>query len=266
MNYYKFHIGDYRRDTVHLSLLEHGIYRALLDSYYLNEEPLTADLPKLMRSLCVRTAEEKQALENVLSDFFVLDGDVYRHKRCDQDIEKYKEKSEKARQSANARWADVSHHTSSASATESHSEENAIAMRTHSEGNANHKPLTTNHNKNTLVISDEIPGEQAESNNSSRQSVPIQEIVDLFNRCFPELPQVQKISEARRKAVRKRWLDNPELQTLADWEKFFRFVRRSDFLMGRSEKPWHGLCFDWMFNPTNFTKIYEGNYHKEFAA
>jgi Protein of unknown function (DUF1376) len=40
MYYYQHHIGDYRKDTSHLSLIEHGIYRQLLDLYYITEKPL----------------------------------------------------------------------------------------------------------------------------------------------------------------------------------------------------------------------------------
>lgn len=98
---------------------------------------------------------------------------------------------------------------------------------------------------------------------SERDAVPIQEIVSLFNKCFPELPQVQKISDSRKKAVKQRWIQNTELQTLEKWERFFNYVKQSDFLMGRTSKPWSGMCFDWLMNPANFIKIYEGNYHGE---
>ena len=37
MNYYQRHIGDYARDTGHLSLLEHGVYMVLLDYHYASE-------------------------------------------------------------------------------------------------------------------------------------------------------------------------------------------------------------------------------------
>ena len=79
MHYYQFNIGDYRRDTSHLTLLEHGIYRQLLDSYYLDETPLTLDIDKLMRSQCVRNADEQQALANVLADFFIYTDSGYIH-------------------------------------------------------------------------------------------------------------------------------------------------------------------------------------------
>jgi len=136
MHFYPHNIGDYRKDTSHLTLLEHGIYRQLLDSYYLDEVPLSNDLAKLMRSHSVRNADEQQSLQNVLTDFFELTEAGYIHKRCDEVIGAYHGKSEKARQSANARWQ-AGHGRAS--------ERNANALQTQSEGNANHKPITNNH-------------------------------------------------------------------------------------------------------------------------
>lgn len=127
MHYYQFNIGDYRRQTHHLTLLEHGIYRNLLDTYYLTEKPLCSDIAKLMRSHSVRTANEKEALKNILSDFFELSDDGYHHSVCDKTIDKYREKSEKARKSAEARWG-----------------ENANALQPDSEGNTNQEPITNN--------------------------------------------------------------------------------------------------------------------------
>jgi len=104
MHYYQHNIGDYRKDTSHLTLLEHGIYRQLLDTYYLDEQPLTNDIAKLMRSHSVRNADEQQSLQNVLTDFFVLTEKGYIHTRCDKELAHLYAKSESARASANARW------------------------------------------------------------------------------------------------------------------------------------------------------------------
>jgi uncharacterized protein YdaU (DUF1376 family) len=120
MHYYQHNIGDYRRDTVHLSLLEHGIYRQMLDQYYLNEGALAYDEAKLMRSLCVRTADEMQAFRNVCADFFEVSEGMLTHKRCDQEISAICSKSDKARDSANARWA----------------RHRCESMRPHNDGNA----------------------------------------------------------------------------------------------------------------------------------
>ena len=120
MHYYSFSISDYRRRTGHLTLLEHAIYRALIDTYYLEEKPLTSDLAKLMRSHSVRNADEKQAFTNVINDFFMLTNEGYKHEHVEEQLAKIYAKSDKARDSANARWGEKP-------------KDNAKVMRTHSE-------------------------------------------------------------------------------------------------------------------------------------
>jgi len=102
--YYEFNIEKYRADTAHLSLLEHGIYRQLIDTYYQSELPLCADDAILMRSHCVRTSEEKEAFNNVINDFFELKDGFYHHVGCDKQLEVIYSKSEKARNSARIKW------------------------------------------------------------------------------------------------------------------------------------------------------------------
>jgi len=126
LHYYQHNIADYRKDTTHLTLLEHGCYHQLLDQYYLNEEPLPLDDNKLFRLLSARTQDEKNAIKSVLNDFFIKTEDGYVHRRCEAEIEQFHLKAEKASESAKRRWG------------------NAKAMPTQCEGNTNHKPLTIN--------------------------------------------------------------------------------------------------------------------------
>ena len=149
MHYYQHNIGDYRKDTSHLTLLEHGIYRQLLDTYYLDEEPLSNDLAKLMRSHSVRNADEQQALQNVLTDFFELTENGYFHKRCEDGIAQFHGKSAKARASANVRWANELKASKplkvklNANVLPTHSKSNANGMLTN-----NQEPIT---NINTIT-------------------------------------------------------------------------------------------------------------------
>ena len=92
------------------------------------------------------------------------------------------------------------------------------------------------------------------------KKIPTQEIIDIFNKSFPELPSVKIVSDKRKQIIRSRWHQNSKMQTIGEWERFFNYIRQSDFLMGRTTNSWGGLCFDWIFNSTNFAKIYEGNY------
>ena len=84
MKYYERHIGDYLKDTAHLSLLEHGVYGRLLDVYYTREAPIPAS--DVARLVGARSREERAALDVVLQEFFTRDGDAWRHARCDREI------------------------------------------------------------------------------------------------------------------------------------------------------------------------------------
>ena len=97
MNYYPHHIGDYRSDTAHLSLLEHGVYRQLLDTYYLSEQPIPEETEAVCRRLSARTAEEKKAVEYVLNEFFYC-ADGWHQRKCDKVIAEYNKKADQARQ------------------------------------------------------------------------------------------------------------------------------------------------------------------------
>lgn len=145
MHYYRHHIGDFRRDTASLSDTDAMAYLKLLWMYYDTESPLPAD-PKL---LAFKVGANAESVQMILDAFFTLDGNLYRHKRCDAEISKYHAKSEKAKDSANARWS------------------NAAVMRTHSDGNAeatkndaNQEPITNKKiNTKTLARPDDVPEE-----------------------------------------------------------------------------------------------------------
>jgi uncharacterized protein YdaU (DUF1376 family) len=96
LHYYQHNISDYRADTGHLTLLEHGCYHQLLDQYYLNEEPLPLDIDKIFRLLSARTQDEKDAIKNVLKDFFVETEAGFIQRRCDNEIKFYHERIDSA--------------------------------------------------------------------------------------------------------------------------------------------------------------------------
>ncbi|AFC85440.1 YdaU family protein [Frateuria aurantia] len=84
MNYYQRHIGDYARDTGHLSLLEHGVYMILLDHHYASE----AGIPdgKQYRLARARTPEEREAVDNILDEFFDLKDGVWINRRAHHEV------------------------------------------------------------------------------------------------------------------------------------------------------------------------------------
>jgi len=131
MHYYQFNIADYRKDTTHLSRLEHGIYRDLIDWYYLDESPIPLETQSVMRRLRLVSDEEAKALENVLSDFFFL-ADGWRHRRIDLDIVEYHAMAKKNK--ANGKLGGRPKKTQSVS----------DGLPNESQNNPNQEPLTNN--------------------------------------------------------------------------------------------------------------------------
>ncbi|PWF25041.1 YdaU family protein [Corticimicrobacter populi] len=97
MNYYPHHIGDYITATAHLSMIEDGAYRRMLDLYYSREQALPSEQKALYRLLRARSQEEQEAVDIVLGEFFEETMDGWIHGRCDEEIEKARASGERAR-------------------------------------------------------------------------------------------------------------------------------------------------------------------------
>lgn len=142
MHYYKFNIADYRKDTSHLSTLEHGVYRQLIDWQYLDEKPIPLETQVVFRRLRLGSIDEQQALENVLSEFFEKSDDGYFQKRIRVEILDYQENAEKNRRNGKL----------GGRPSKTHSVSSGLPNETQSKGN--HKPITNNHKpiKNTATV------------------------------------------------------------------------------------------------------------------
>lgn len=194
VHYYQFNIADYRKDTMHLTPIEHYIYRALMDTYYLSETPLTLDHAELMRTHCLRNADDMQALCAVLKDFFIMDETGYTHKRCDIEIEAFHTKSKSASESAKARWDRV------------RCERIAHAVQSQCEGNANHKPLTKN--QDIKHLADKSADAPKKSPSKPKTSTAMPEGFEAFWQKYP-----RKV--AKPQAIKSWRKINPDEQTQA---------------------------------------------------
>ncbi len=96
MNYYERHLGDYARDTGHLTMVEHGAYSLLLDRYYATERGIPFD--QAHRIARARSDEERTAVDNVLSEFFVLEAGCWVHRRVEQELQKARGRIDAARE------------------------------------------------------------------------------------------------------------------------------------------------------------------------
>ena len=98
MRHFAHNIGDYAAATAHLSFIEDAAYHRLLRRYYQDEKPLPADLAAVCRLAGARTKEERQAVANVLGEFFTIEEDGYHQRRADREIETYQSKAQAARE------------------------------------------------------------------------------------------------------------------------------------------------------------------------
>ncbi|WP_339352171.1 YdaU family protein [Acinetobacter beijerinckii] len=95
---YLHHISDFVVDTTHLTPIEECFYRRAIDFYYLNEKPLPKETQSVFRRLRATTQEEKDAVLNVLQDFFFEQEDGFHNKRCDAEIAEYQQNASKSRE------------------------------------------------------------------------------------------------------------------------------------------------------------------------
>lgn len=93
--WYAHYFADYARDTAHLSMLEHGAYRLMLDHYYSTRTPLPTDVERVLRLCRAFVQAEQDAVRLVLKEFFDLREDGWHNERADEEIRKAAELRDK---------------------------------------------------------------------------------------------------------------------------------------------------------------------------
>ena len=141
MHKYLHHIGDFMRDTSHLSPVEECFYRRAIDWYYLNEKPFPNDLKEVCRLLRAKGKIQVQAVETVFGDFFYEDENLLKNSRCEKEISAYKNKNNANRENGKTggrpkKNNDLKNHDGFSSVND------GLSKETHQKGN--HKPLTDN--------------------------------------------------------------------------------------------------------------------------
>ena len=231
MHYYKFNIGDYASHTQHLDITEDMAYRRMLDWLYLHESPLPDNIDQIARLIRMRTHSECIAV--VLQEFFELGDYGWFQSKAMKEIDQYKAKSDKAKESAAARW----------------NKRDANALQAECDGNANHKPLTTK--QETIKDTTEKP---------AAVRVPYQKILDEYHSALPELPKVDLYTPKRKAKVKTVYMYDEKHRAPDYYQRYFDYIRESLFLMGKTEKPFK-CDFEWLMNINNMAKVIEGKYH-----
>lgn len=98
--YIPLYIADYLADTAHLTTVEHGAYLLLIMNYWQRGKRLSNErLANVVRM----SNEQWNEIETTVKEFFVEDENGnWVHERIERDLEKFRNKSEKARAAGKA--------------------------------------------------------------------------------------------------------------------------------------------------------------------
>ena len=203
-----------------LGLEGFGIYWVLIE--ILREQPNYHYPLALIPSIARRYNTSTQKVEAVVKGYglFATDGEeFFFSESLINRMKPLEDKKEQARIAANIRWNN-----------QIRCGRNADALPTQSDSNA--------------IREDKIREDK---------KISCQLVADSWNQNVPSLPNIIKITDSRKKAIRSRSND------LKEFEDVFKRVEASDFLSGRNGQ-WLGCGFDWVLKQANWTKIVEGNY------
>ena len=115
--------------------------------------------------------------------------------------------------------------------------------------------------KEIRVKSKEIREEQKEDTNvSSKEKIPCQEIVELYNSiCGESLPKIRKLTDGIRSSIKARW---KTFNSFDQWKELFEMVIRTPFMLGQNERGWKADLRWLTKNDDNPMKVLEGRYNK----
>lgn len=242
MHYYKFNIKDWTRDTAHLSVIEEGVYRRLLDHYYESEKPIPMETNMVVRRL--RLSGHEDALQVILSEFFEVRDDGHHHNRCDDEIGKYHAKAGANRENGKR------------GGRPKKPEENPDGFDNEPTHNLNHKPLTINQEpeESKAIVNDES---STSAGKSSRKEdpVPYDLIIKSYRKCLPDLPQPESMTPKRKAGARSIWKQYKKSHEPDFWDRYFTYVGKQEFLCNM-----RGIGINWLLNFENMCKVIEGNY------
>lgn len=95
------YVGDYLSDTSHLTAEEHGAYLLLIMAYWQSGRSLPNDAKRL--ALIARVSNERWTdVERTLQQFFNVTPTEWQHERIEAELERYRDKVEKAKKAGKA--------------------------------------------------------------------------------------------------------------------------------------------------------------------
>jgi len=240
--YLPLYVGDYLRDTQHLSPAEDGVYHRLLMAYWAAGEPLPADDRKLAAVARVPLDDWLGTYKPAMLEFFRPNAKTWHQKRMDCELQL---------------WRELSQHNQAAGRASGR----ARVQRVFNECSTSVEPPDPDPKKKAR---DSPP--TAELALIGQDRIPYDQIVQLYHQMLPMCPAVKKFTERRRGLLRARWHAG-ELPDMETWQKYFAYVASSEFLTGRTtpkgDRPPFLADLEWLCREGNYVKVWEGRYHHD---
>ena len=247
---FPFYAQDFDMDTNTWTNEEVGVYLRLLLAHWING-PLPDDHQKLAKIARISRKKFTNLFQNIKHKWH-QNGNGFlinlKMEKVRQEMLKYRELKVKAGlKGAQKRW-DLNSITNGC----------AIA-KPMANGMAKNSSSSSSSSSSLNTINDTIVSLSRKA--VTREDCPQQKIIELYHSKLPELPPINSWPEHLQKILKTRWRESKERQSLDWWEKYFKFVRTSPFLMGKVTDFMADL--EWIIRPKNMAKILNGRYHKD---
>lgn len=181
-----FNVGDYLRDTAHLTVVEHGAYMLLIMRYW-QEGGLPSD-EKLIARYAHLTAEQWNESKDVLAELF---DEGWKHKRVDEELAKAAEIIGKRKSAGQQRHSKSSAHA-----------EQVLSTSSYTGAKHKHKPLP------------DTPATSVEVSEGAR---------DLFDEVWEVFPRNPTSSEAKAEAAFRATKAKDQTLILAAAQRYSRW-------------------------------------------
>ena len=288
-----------------MSWEEDAAFRRLLDTYYTTEKALPVELRAVFRLVLATTESQREAVQQVLNEFFELTSVGWINARADKEINAMRDKQamnenrdvhEKERmrrhRDRRAEMFSALREFGIIPAWDVTIKELQRLYDQHCNAPATHlqREQVVSVNAPATAIPTPTPTPiyieaKASLSASPPPDCPHEKLIDLFGQTLPNLAQPRKSLWRQGKnapALKARWRwvltakhesGKREGQPIAagvedafKWfERFFEYVAKSDFLTGKSSN-W-ACDLGWLVNQSNFEKVLSGVYeNKEVAA
>lgn len=236
--YVPFYPSDWLAGTRALSAEETGVYITIIAMIYEREAPIDMPDDRLSRLCGCGMKAFRKAVEALIAEGKLVRTEAgLWNERAEKEIEKRAARTQSAKSSVEQRWK---------KAKQKQRRDDTNVLRTQ---------YADDTNQNQNHIRDTSPNGDVSISHANDTAAAVTAYNDAAGHVG--WPKVQRMTPARSKALRARLA---ECGGTEGWEVALRRAMDSDFLCGRTAKPWTGFGFDWLTKSANFTKLMEGNY------